>query len=710
LKSLINVDVGGTFTDCLVVFGDRIVSAKHPTSPYNPVESFMSAVTNCAEELNINVEELLRMTLAVRYATTLASNQLLERKGPNLVLLTTAGAEDAIYIGKGVQWTDELYNRKRYEIYPFAQRPVPLIPRSRCIGIRERIDSRGTIIRPLDEEHLGDQLNQLTMQGVDGIVVSLLWSFLNPAHELRIQEVIRNEFSKTFLYVPVYLSSKVAPVRGEYQRTMTTVINAYLKQTMQDELVNITSHLRQRGYQGPLLMVQNNGKVADVWRTTPLATYNGGPASGLMGSLYLAKQYSSKIITSDMGGTTFDIGIISRDSPLPHKLQPIIEHWSVGANMLEVTSIGAGGGTIVRLNHNQRDYLKIGPDSAGAIPGPAAYDLGGTEPTITDVDLVLGYLNPESFAGGKRRLNRERSFRAIKNRIAQPLGIDVIEAAAQIRRTVDELMGHTILNETIMRGHDPRKFTLFSYGGAGPTHCCDFARVLEPARIITFPFSPTFCALSSAFLQYGHTYMYSKPFMLTSPLEGVFTNDYPGFNRIVSDLESQALEDIEVSLVEKNAVSFILELDLKFGGQVHVKRVLSPRTYLKSREDVEAIYNAFIEAYSRSFSPFSLYPEGGVMIETFILHSMLPQEVVVLPTYSIGSTSASRALKGRRDVFWIDEAQRISTPIYVFDLLQAGNIIEGPAIIEDSYTTYVLPVGHRFTLDCHLAGIIERVD
>ncbi|OPY56626.1 MAG: Acetophenone carboxylase gamma subunit [Pelotomaculum sp. PtaU1.Bin035] len=711
MKARIQVDVGGTFTDCLVVFGDRIVNAKHPTSPHSPVEPFMAVVTSCADKLNLKLEELLRMTLEIRYATNLAYNQLLERKGPNLALLATAGAEDAIYVGKGVHWTDGLYNKKRREIYPSAQRPVPLIPHSRCIGIRERLDSRGNVIRPLDEEHLRDLLNQLATQGVEGIVVSLLWSFLNPVHELRIQEIILNEFSKTCLHaVPVYLSSKVAPIRGEYQRTMTTIINAYLKPTMQDELVNISSHLRRRGYRGPLLMVQNNGRVADVWRATALATYNGGPVSGLMGSLQLAKQYSSKVITSDMGGTTFDIGIISGNSPLPHKLQPVIDHWSVGANMLEVCSIGAGGGTIVRLNREQGNILEIGPASAGAVPGPAAYDLGGIEPTITDADLVLGYLNPESFAGGKRRLNRERAIRAIRNRIAGPLGIDVIEAASQIRSTIDELMGHTILNETITRGHDPREFTLFAYGGAGPTHCCDYARVLEPARIITFPFSPTFCALGGVFLQYGQTYMHSKPFMLRSPLEGVFTDDYPGFNRIVSDLESQALEDIGLSLMEERPVDFILELDLKFNGQVHVKRIVSPRNNIGSRADVEAIYNAFVNVYSRSFSPFSLYPEGGVMIETFILHAMLPQEPVVLPAYPIGSTSAARALKERRDVFWIHEARWLSTPVYVFNLLQASNIIEGPAIVEDTYTTYVLPAGHRFTLDCHLAGIIERIN
>lgn len=709
MKSRIFVDVGGTFTDCLVVFGEHIVSAKHPTSPHSPAESFMASVINCANELNIEVEELLRRTIEVRFATTLASNQLLERKGPDLVLLTTAGTEDAIYIGKGVHWTDGLNNRKRHDIFPFAKRPAPLIPRRRCIGIRERIDSRGAIVRPLDEEHLRDQLNQLTMQEIEGIVVSLLWSFLNPTHELKIQEIIRNEFSETNLFnIPVYLSSNVAPIRGEYRRTITTIINAYLKPTMQDEIMNITSHLCQRSYQGPLLIVQNNGKVADVWRTTPLATYEGGPVSGLMGSLHLAKQYSTKIITSDMGGTTFDIGIISGSSPLPHKLQPVIDRSLVGVNMLEVCSIGAGGGTIVRLNHAQGNILEIGPSSAGAIPGPAAYNMGGTEPTVTDADLVLGYLNPEFFAGGKRRLNRERALRAINNRIARPLGIDVNEAAAQIRRAIDELMGQTIMNEIIVRGHDPREFTLFAYGGAGPTHCCDYSRIFEPVRIVTPPFSPTFCALSSAFLQYGQTYMSSQYFVLMSP-SGVFTDDYSSFNRIVSNLKSQAFKDIEVSLGGERSVTFVLELDLKFGGQVHVKRIFSPRIYLKSEADTRTIYDAFVDTYSRSFSPFSLYPEGGVIIETFILHAMLPQEPVVLPAYPIDSTSASRSLKGRRDVFWINEANWISTPVYLFNLLQAGNIIEGPAIIEGNYTTYVIPKGQRFTLDVHLAGIMERI-
>lgn len=253
---------------------------------------------------------------------------------------------------------------------------------------------------------------------------------------------------------------------------MTAVINAYLQQSMQDTLVSAADRLRQHGYRGPLLVVQNNGGAAEVWRTTPVATYNGGPVAGLMGSVRLSQLYGGgQVIATDMGGTTFDAGVIADGHLLPYEFRPVIDRRLVGASMIEVRSIGAGGGSIARLNADQGNRLVVGPASAGAMPGPAAYDLGGTDPTVTDADLVLGYLNPDFFAGGRRRLNRERAARVIQERIARPLGIDVIEAAARIRRTVDDLAGHTLLQETVQRGHDPREFTLFAYGGAGQTHC-----------------------------------------------------------------------------------------------------------------------------------------------------------------------------------------------------------------------------------------------
>ena len=219
---------------------------------------------------------------------------------------------------------------------------------------------------------------------------------------------------------------------------MTAVINAYLQQSMQDTLVSAADRLRQHGYRGPLLVVQNNGGAAEVWRTTPVATYNGGPVAGLMGSVRLSQLYGGgQVIATDMGGTTFDAGVIADGHLLPYEFRPVIDRRLVGASMIEVRSIGAGGGSIARLNADQGNRLVVGPASAGAMPGPAAYDLGGTDPTVTDADLVLGYLNPDFFAGGRRRLNRERAARVIQERIARPLGIDVIEAAARIRRTVE---------------------------------------------------------------------------------------------------------------------------------------------------------------------------------------------------------------------------------------------------------------------------------
>ena len=708
MSKRIYVDVGGTFTDCVIYDGKNIVSAKTPTMGHNLSNSILEAVSLCAGELKTDVKKLLRTTSEIRYATTIALNQLIQHRGPRLALLTTAGSEDSIYIGMGAQWTDGLTYRERQNLFPTAQKPKPLIPRELCVGVRERVDSRGQVIRPLDEEHLSDQIVGLASKGIQGFVVSLLWSFLNPLHEKRIREIIQSEFSGTYLEsVPIILSSDVISVRGEYQRTMTAIIDGYLRSAIQDELLNTDTQLRRLGYKGSLLLVKNNGGVAEARKTTPVETYKGGPIAGFVWSMKLAKTYGKKIVTTDMGGTTFDVGVIAEGSHLPHEFRPIIDHWLIGANMLEVSSIGAGGGTIAWLNHSQGGMLELGPKNAGAAPGPAAYNLGGIEPTVTDADLVLGYLNPDSFAGG-RKLSRERAIRAITERIARPLSIDVFEAAARIRRVVDELMGHLLLKETAMRGYDPREFTLFAFGGAGPVHCCDYARPLEPSKIVTFPFSAVFCAMGSSFLEHTQTFSHSYPFLLVSPRENRLTEEYAEFNQVVSNLEKRALTDIKEADQDHNIV-YSLELDLKFGGQVHVKRINSPRLQLNSRSDVDAIYNAFVESFSRSFSPFSLYPEGGVVIETFILHATLRRDSIDLPAFVMGSTSIFRAHKGRRDVFWTHDGGWISTPVYSFDVLNAGNIIEGPAIIEGNGTSHALPKGFRLTLDRHLAGIIEKI-
>ncbi|GCL74171.1 hydantoinase/oxoprolinase family protein [Paenibacillus naphthalenovorans] len=701
------IDIGGTFADCVVIHQQGIVSSKRPSAHNRIGEVLVKALRECADELRIDLSELLSSTEEIGYASTAALNQLVARQGPKIGLLTTTGAEDAIYIGMGAQWIDGVRDIERESLLPKARKPSPLIPRELSVGILERMDSRGNVIRPLDEEMVREQVSRLVEEGVQGFIVSFLWSFLNPSHELRVREIIKEEFPDHLYALPVVLSSESASVRGEYQRTMTAVINLFLMENMRFQMYSVIEELRKHGFRGQISLVQNNAGLADVWSTAPVSVFKGGPAAGLIGATNLMKKYGENIITTDMGGTTFDVGVISAGEPMTSELRPVIDRWLIGANMLEVTSIGAGSGTIFQVNLERNGQLEAMPQSAGSVPGPAAYDLGASDPTLLDADLILGYLDPDTFAGGKRKLNRDRAYRCINERIARPLGISVIDAAARMRRMANDLMGHTLLKETLMRGFDPREFTVFAYGGAGPTHCCDYTRVLDPKRIVTFPFSPVFCAIASSLLSHSLTLSKSKPFLLMYPGQQ-WPDHFDAFNAAVKELQALAYQNLGTKSVNRGDLEFTLELDMKFGGQVHVKRIVSPLLRIESVKDADLIYATFIESYKRRFSPFSLNVEGGVIIEAFTLHASIPREAAELPTFPPASSGPSRALKGRRDVFWIYEKQWMSTPIYSFDLLSAGNLLEGPAIAEGAYTTYVIPLGYRFSLDRHKAGIIEK--
>jgi N-methylhydantoinase A/acetophenone carboxylase len=709
MSTRIFIDIGGTFADCAVWHEGRLVTSKRPTAHDRTGEVVIRALQSCADELQMTLRDLLAMTGEIGYSSTAALNQLITRQGPRLGLLATAGAEDAIYVGMGAQWVDGVHETDRGALLPKASKPVPLIPRELCAGILERVDSRGRIIRPLNEDQVRGQVRRLVEEGVQGFVVSFLWSFINPCHERRVREIIREEYPENLFNFPVVLSSDSASVRGEYQRTMTAVINLYVMETMREQMSSVLMELRRNGFEGRMSIVQNHAGLADVWTTAPVSVFKGGPAAGLMGARHLVKKYGDKIITTDMGGTTFDVGIICEGEPLPGDLRPVIDRWLIGGNMLEVTSIGAGSGAVFRVREDRGGQLEMLTRTAGSVPGPAAYDLGASDPALLDADLLLGYLDPDNFSGGARRLNRERAHRAIQEKIARPLGISVTEAAARMRKMADEWMGHTLLMETVKRGFDPRQFTLFAFGGAGPAHCCDYTRALQPKRIVTFPFSPVFCAAASAFLSYSRTFRRTVPYVLMDPQQR-WTDRFDEFNKIVRQMEEEARQSFEdYDNYRQDALEFTLELDMKFGGQVHVKRIVSPCLRIHSLADAERIWKTFIESYKRRFSEFSLYIEGGVMIEAFILHVSLPGDPPELPVYEESAFGPMRALKGRRDVYWVYENTWMSTPVYQFEWLGAGNLIEGPAIIESSFTTYVIPLGYRFALDRHKAGLIEKI-
>ena len=706
-QTSIDIDIGGTFTDCFITRDREQVWCKARTTTYDLSVCMMEAIEEGADRLGLPVEELLGETEIIRYSTTLAMNKLIERVGPRLALITTHGFEDTIFIGRCSQWADGIPFKFARNIARI-QRPEPLIDKSMVIGVNERVDSNGEVIYPLNEEVFLDQLRNLVDRGARAFVVSLLWSFVNPSHEQRIKELISEEYNDSYLgNMPVFLSSEIAPRIYEYPRTMMTILSAYLHQSMYSELIGITEELRDRKYQKPLMMVHNTGGMASVFKTSAVNTYNGGPVAGVMGSFYLAPYYGYKnVISADMGGTSFDIGMVAEGSTRFYQFQPIIDRWVVDATMLDVRSIGAGGGSIVRVNPLFGNQVEVGPESAGSHPGPACYNQGGANPTVTDVDVVLGYINPDTFHGGRLRLNKDLAVKAVQDQVATPLGVSLEDAALLAKKVVDAGMGGEIYKETVLKGFDPRDFILFAVGGAGPVHATGFANYAQLETIVVFPFASTFCAYGSATMDMVHLYEKSLHLHLMD-FKGNLFDDYPTFNSVVDELMEKAQQDFRGEGFDVNDIQWMVELDLKFGGQLNVKRTISPVMKVNGPDDIRAIYKAFEKEYSEAYSAMGLTPEAGVEIDNFVLRATVPCDKPEVERIKPGGTDISTAQAGTRRAYWPEIGWQ-ETPVYERQKLQVGHALEGPGIIEAEDTTVVVEPGWRFEVDEFRNGLLKK--
>ncbi|OGO30153.1 MAG: acetophenone carboxylase [Chloroflexi bacterium RBG_16_56_11] len=711
MKVSLDVDIGGTFTDLFLSYDGKTIFTKTPTTGYNLSVGFMRAVKDAAGMLGITVKELLTSTEVVRYSTTIAMNTLLQRTGPRLALITTEGFEDIVPIGKGASWSDQLTFR---EIRNLAriQKPEPIISREMTIGVKERVNSRGEIIRPLDEEDFLKKLQYLVDRGARGFVVSLLFSYANPAHEKRIAEIIRREYPDVYLgAMPVVLSSAVTPKQNEYTRTVTTILNAYLHYSMWEQISGTGDELRNAGYEKTIMMVHNSGGMAEVFRTAAIQTFNGGPVAGLIGGANVGKILGyDNIVVSDMGGTSFDLGLVVAGSSRFYQYHPLIDRWWVDMTVLETRSIGAGGGSIAWLNPVMGNRLEVGPQGAGSMPGPASYNLGGTDPTVTDADIVLGYINPDYYHGGKMKLERGKAVSSIRDKIARPLGVTVEEAALLIKKIVDANMGDTIAKETFLRGFKPADFILFAFGGAGPTHCCAYGPYAGINKIAVFPFSPVFCAFGSCTMDILHLYEQSLRLPLLAPVSLKTFEDYDVFNNTVKSLQERAIKDITNEGFALESIKFGLEIEAKYGGQLNILRFMSPVLFINSPEDVQAVYRAFEEEYCRVYSRISAYPQGGVDMLNMILRATVYHPKPRLPEYPrAGDTPDAEAMKGKRDAYWVEYGEFRQTEVYDARALKHGNGIEGPAVIEAEDTTIVLPPPMKLTVDKYHNFILEKI-
>lgn len=702
----IDIDVGGTFTDLVLTWDDARYVAKAPTTPYDLSVGFLDVLTAGAEQLGRPLDEVLPEVEIVRYSTTVAMNRLIERKGPRLGLITTEGHEDAILIGRGAQWTDGTRIGERRNLSVQAK-PTPLVERDMIVGVRERIDSTGRVLRELDDDDVRAKLRQLVDNGARAIAVSLLWSFVNPDHERRIRTIIREEYKGFHVgYLPVVLSHEVVGKVGEYERTMTAVLDAYLQTSIKFELETTWDQLRANGYRGTFLLTHNTGGSGEIFKTTASRTFNGGPVAGLMGSFHIGQALGYRnVIASDVGGTSFDVGMVVDASVRSYEFRPIIDRWMVGISMLQTTTMGAGGGSIAWINDLLGGRLEVGPRSAGSYPGPVCYDLGGTEPTVTDADVVLGYIAPDGYFGGKMPLDRDKAVEAVRTRIAEPLGVSVDEAAALIRRIVEQNMASAIKREVHLRGYHPEDFALFAFGGGGPTHVAGY-RADVPTAVI-FPQAPVFSALGSSVMDIMHVYEQSRRMPFMAPMTEQIVIDRAAFNGVVDELTAKARADLENEGLGGEDVVFSVELDMLYGGLVHVKRVSSPVLRMESEDDARLVYDAFEKEFSEAFSPHVVNKPGGAYLDGIVLKATVVTEKMTLPVHDLQPTDPSAARTGSRSAYWPELGDRAETDVFAFDSLRPGNTVTGPAIVEMEYSTIVVPPGQELRIDQHGLGILE---
>ena len=708
MKFDVGIDIGGTFTDlCAISESGSLITAKSPTTHYDLSVGLIRGLRELGKRAGLSQDDFLGNVEALRYSTTIGTNALIERKGPRLGLITTAGFEDTIFIGRSRSWADGMALHELRDMATISK-PEPLVPPEMVVGLSERMDCHGKVVRPLDPDELREKLQQLVDRGAQGIVVSLMWSFLNRAHEEEVRRIIEEEYPEEFLgSMPVTLASEVSPKAGEYTRTMTALVNAYIHGVMMQELGDLTHNLRKANYRRPLILVHNTGGSKKVSRTRAVLTHNAGPVAGMYGAALIGAQEGHRdIVFADMGGTSFDIGVLAGGVLRAQDFIPVIDRWRTNIPAIEVKSIGAGGGSIAWINEAMGGRLEVGPLSAGSLPGPACYDQGGTLPTEPEADMDLGYLTPDNYLGGQMQVDPDAAHDAIKEKIADPLGISVLEAAWRIRRIVDARMGQEMFNEVALKGYTPRKFVVFACGGAGAAHACGFARHIGATTIIVPAMSSVSGAFGASSIEIRQVWEQSRSIRLFNFMEQSYLGDPSGLNALVADLTDRATRDLKLEGFDPDRIEFTLEFDMRYGSQYHLTRVTSPVLNFGGADDFRELCRQFEEQYAQIYSPEAAFPSGGIAIEAVFVTTRIQQEPRRLASVADDSPYEAQAGAIRKACF--DPSMGMTdTPVHDWTKLRPGATVPGPAIIETPDTTYVIEPGWTYRMNNLRNGIIS---
>lgn len=676
----IGIDVGGTFTDLALYEGrnGKLLLGKTLTTPHDPSEGVLIGFDELLAEAGISPADLVE----VSHATTMATNTVIQRKGQPTALLTTRGFRDVLIIGRQKRW--ELYDNS-------VDKRRPIIDRRFIWEAPERVLHDGSVMTPLDESAVARAGTEMAAAGIRSAAICFLHSYKNADHERRAEEILNSVAPQ----IMVSRSSEVSPIYREYERTVTTLLNGYVMPGMATYIRRLESGLVERGYRRKVYIMQSNGGLAtpSVAKRFPIRMLESGPAAGVLAvAKYARKLDTPNLLSFDMGGTTAKVCLIEDGRPaltgqFEFDMLGMKKNSGVPISIpaIDLVEIGSGGGSIARV---EMGAIAVGPESASSVPGPICYGRGGTQPTVTDADLVLGYLNPSYFLGGKMSLDVRAAKRGIQAAIGEPLGLDVAQAAWGIHEVVTAQMAQAARGVSIGKGKDPRDFVLVPFGGAGPVHGVRLARMLGATKAMF----PVGAGVASAI----GLLMADPAFDLarTSVLP-VNASTLPDINAIFAEMEAQAEGQLKASEI-RGAFRLVRTCDMRFVGQGYEINVPLPGG-MYGEADLARLHQAFFDAYAATYGDRAFDRGDPIAGVHWRLNAIIERPAFQFP--EIRGEASSSSLKGHRRVFYPETKGYVDCPVHDRYSLQPGDVVMGPAIIEERESTIVLIPGSSASPD-----------
>ena len=694
---VIGIDAGGTMTDTILVdHRGRFKIGKAATTPKNEAEGFIASAADAADAWGISLDELFGGVDVVLYSGTGMLNTLLSRTGRRLGLITTKGVEDMILMGRGLQaWADYSYADRLHAVT--HHHPDPLVPRRRTHGVTERIDHFGDVIIPLYENDVKLAVRALIKDKVEAICIMMLFSHVNPSHEKRIAEIASAEIKKAKTSILVYTSHEVRPVIREQSRLNSVLIEAYATSRGRQQLQGIEDASKKYGFKYGVQTLLSFGGLTSIHHPRLHETMISGPIGGILGAAYVGKLIGNdSLVCSDMGGTSFDMGVITQGATRIEN-EPIMDRFKLNVPTLHLDTIGAGAGMIIKVDPLTRK-VSLGPESAGADPGPICFNRGGMEPTIADCDAILGRLNPHYFLGGKVILDVEKATRIFKEKCADVLGVGLEEAAEGMIDMLEQDANQALRRVISGQGIHPSQYTLLSYGGSGPLHLAGCSRGIGFKDIITFQFAAAFSAFGCTTADYMRRHSVSTQIDIPSNADdkavAAFGKKVSG---IWSDLERAAVDEMLADGHARGKVRTEPFLMMRYTGQLEDVEVRSSRRAVTSAADMRAVIAEFETVYAKINHRVSRYGAAGFSIMELGITAIADKVKPTLERRALGTSDPASAHKGLRDAYIGGQWHKAN--LYEMDRLQPGHEVQGPAIIEHPATTLVVHPNDLVAID-----------